>query len=157
MVLKINLLCLVLFLPSVFSASFPLTAVSHYSELAPCAASHLSRDFNTYIYDGCSSANTPVSAYGSCLCAQRLSTVQRSISIDFEFDPECSSTAVQPFVTAFCDKWGVDIGAAERSHPSTTTTLGRSRPTGTGTSLHLHKQQYVRLRGYIAIQLLLET
>ncbi|KAL9046183.1 MAG: hypothetical protein Q9214_000919 [Letrouitia sp. 1 TL-2023] len=133
MVLQLELFGPILFLPFVFSASFPLTVISHYSELAPCAASHLSVDFNTYFYDGCSSANTPISAYGSCLCAQRLSSIQQSISIDFEFDPECSSTAVQPFVTAFCDKWGVDIGAVERSHPSTTTTLGRTGPTGAAT------------------------
>lgn len=157
MMLKTELSCFAVFLPFVFSASFPLTAVSHYSELAPCAISHLSVDLNSYIYDGCSSANTPISAYGSCLCAQRLSTIQRSISIDFEFDPECSSTAVQPFVTAFCDRWGVDIGAAERSRPSTTTTLGRSRITGTGTSLQLYKQRYVRLTEFIAMQLLPEA
>lgn len=121
-------------IPFVLAADFPLTAISHYSELSPCAVSHLSVVLDGYAYNGCSSANTPISAYGSCLCAQRLSTVQKSISFDFKIDAECSSTGVQPFLTAFCGQWGVDIGAAEKAHPSTTTAVGGglTRSSGTG-------------------------
>ncbi|KAL8865821.1 MAG: hypothetical protein Q9174_006673, partial [Haloplaca sp. 1 TL-2023] len=44
--------------------------------------------------------------------------------VGFEYDEECSSTGVQPYLTAFCGQWGVDIGAAERARPSSTTTVG---------------------------------
>lgn len=138
---KIEPLLLLLFLPTIFSASFPLTAISHYSELAPCAASHVSVILDESIFDGCSS-NTPISVYGSCLCAQRLSWVQSDISVDFGvYDPECSLTAVQPYLTAFCGQWGVDIGAAEKAKPSTTTTLGGSLagPTGGGMCFDAHR------------------
>ncbi|KAL8917664.1 MAG: hypothetical protein Q9172_005745 [Xanthocarpia lactea] len=67
------------------------------------------------------------------MCAQRLRSVQYRISNSFEYDDECSSTAVQPYLTAFCGQWGVDIAAAEKAKPSTTTTLGGSRPTGQAT------------------------
>lgn len=114
------------------SASFPLTAISHYTELAPCAVSHLEQDLNTWPYDGCTSANTPISAYGSCICAQRLHSIQAEISLDFGADPECSTTSVQPYLTAFCEKWGVDIGAVDRASASTTTTLAAGGGNGAG-------------------------
>ncbi|KAI4098040.1 MAG: hypothetical protein LQ339_006608 [Xanthoria mediterranea] len=111
------------FLPLARSdVSFPLTAISHYSELSPCGVSHVSRVLDETLYQGCTSA-TPISAYGSCLCAQRLRSVQKYISINFEYDYECSSTGVQPYLTAFCAQWGVDIAAAEKSKPSSTTTV----------------------------------
>ena len=127
---------LLFFVPNVLSASFPLTAVSHYSSLAPCAQSHLTQELDSYIYNGCSSA-TPISAYGSCICAQRLESIQFEISLDFEYDPECSSTSVQPFLTAFCNRWGVDIAAAGAA---ATTTAGVV-PTAGGmrSSLHNHE------------------
>lgn len=131
--LPILLSCLVL-VPTVLSASFPLTAISHYSSLAPCAVSHLDQELNNWPYDGCSSA-TPISAYGSCICAQRLHSIQFEISLDFGADTECSTTAVQPFLTAFCDKWGVDIAAADNIQASTTTTLAGSGPTSGGMTL----------------------
>ncbi|KAL8714639.1 MAG: hypothetical protein Q9220_001588 [cf. Caloplaca sp. 1 TL-2023] len=112
------------------SANFPLTAVTEYTSLAPCAASHLTQELNGWIYEGCSS-NTPISAYGSCICAQRMSSIQREVSIDFEFDPECSTTGVQPYLTAFCNRWGVDLAAAEKG-PATTTKAG-TPSTGTAT------------------------
>lgn len=124
------------FLPLVRAdVSFPLTAISHYSELSPCGVSHVSRVLDETLYQGCTSA-TPISAYGSCLCAQRLRSVQKYISINFRYDDECSSTGVQPYLTAFCAQWGVDIAAAERSKPSSTTTVsggGDSAETGKGT------------------------
>ena len=113
-----ELVALLFFVPNVLSASFPLTAISYYSSLAPCAQSHLTQELDSWIYDGCSSA-TPISAYGSCICAQRLGSIQEEISIDFKFDPECSYTSVQPFLTAFCNRWGVNIGDA--GAPATTT------------------------------------
>ena len=120
------------FLPAILcTVSFPLTAISHYSELSPCAVSHLSGVLDRSFYGGCTSA-TPISAYGSCMCAQRLRSIQYSISLEFRYDDECSSTAVQPYLTAFCGQWGVDIAAAEKAKPSTTTTLGGGRPTGQG-------------------------
>ncbi|KAL8755874.1 MAG: hypothetical protein Q9199_003331 [Rusavskia elegans] len=117
-------LFLLSFLPLTLSnVSFPITAISHYSELSPCAVSHVSEILDESYYDGCSSA-TPISAYGSCLCAQRLRSVQSAISVAFViYDDECSSTGIQPYLTAFCGQWGVDIGAAEKSRPSSTTTL----------------------------------
>ncbi|KAL8796958.1 MAG: hypothetical protein Q9195_000729 [Heterodermia aff. obscurata] len=124
-----ELVVLIFFVPNVLSASFPLTAVSYYSSLAPCAQSHLTEELDSWIYDGCSSA-TPISAYGSCICAQRLGSIQKEISIDFEFDPECSSTSVQPFLTAFCNRWGVDIGADGAA--VTTTTAAGAEPTAGG-------------------------
>ncbi|KAI4230500.1 MAG: hypothetical protein LQ349_006245 [Xanthoria aureola] len=124
------------FLPLVRAdVSFPLTAISHYSELSPCGVSHVSRVLDETLYQGCTSA-TPISAYGSCLCAQRLRSVQKYISINFRYDDECSSTGVQPYLTAFCAQWGVDIAAAERSKPSSTTTVsggGDSAETGKAT------------------------
>ena len=120
MVLTQELVALLFFVPNVLSASFPLTAVSYYSSLAPCAQSHLTEELDGWVYDGCSSA-TPISAYGSCICAQRLESIQEEISIDFEFDTECSTTAVQPFLTAFCKRWGVDIGAAGAAASASTT------------------------------------
>ena len=132
-----GLATLLFFVPNVLSASFPLTAVSHYSSLAPCAQSHLTQELDSWPYDGCSSA-TPISAYGSCICAQRLESIQFEISLEFEYDPECSSTAVQPFLTAFCNRWGVDIGAAGAA---VTTTAGVV-PTAGGiySSLLKHRQ-----------------
>ncbi|KAI4219282.1 MAG: hypothetical protein L6R36_008433 [Xanthoria steineri] len=124
------------FLPLARSdVSFPLTAISHYSELSPCGVSHVSRVLDETLYRGCTSA-TPISAYGSCLCAQRLRSVQSYISIAFQYDDECSSTSVQPYLTAFCAQWGVEIAAAEKSKPSSTTTLsggGNSAETGKAT------------------------
>lgn len=129
-------LFLLSFLPLTLSnVSFPITAISHYSELSPCAVSHVSEILDESYYDGCSSA-TPISAYGSCLCAQRLRSVQSAISVAFViYDDECSSTGLQPYLTAFCGQWGVDIGAAEKSRPSSTTTLlgaGGGAETGQG-------------------------
>lgn len=122
--LIISLLLIVPLFPSrISSASFPLTNISHYTELAPCAVSHIEKDLNGWPYDGCSSANTPISAYGSCICAQRLHSIQFELSLDFGADAECSTTSVQPYLTAFCDKWGVDIGTVDRASASTTTTL----------------------------------
>lgn len=127
------------FLPLARSdVSFPLTAISHYSELSPCGVSHVSRVLDETLYRGCTSA-TPISAYGSCLCAQRLRSVQSYISIAFQYDDECSSTSVQPYLTAFCAQWGVEIAAAEKSKPSSTTTLsggGNSAETGKGTYMY---------------------
>lgn len=127
------------FLPLARSdVSFPLTAISHYSELSPCGVSHVSRVLDETLYQGCTSA-TPISAYGSCLCAQRLRSVQKYISINFEYDYECSSTGVQPYLTAFCAQWGVDIAAAEKSKPSSTTTVsggGDAAETGKGTYIY---------------------
>ncbi|KAL8864009.1 MAG: hypothetical protein Q9198_010160, partial [Flavoplaca austrocitrina] len=132
MTLNIFILILLCFLPSTLSTvSFPLTAIPHYSELSPCAVSHLSQDFNIWWYDGCTSA-TPISAYGSCLCAQRLRTLQNAISRDFEADDECSSTGVQAYLTAFCAQWGVDIGAAEKAKASSTTTVADGGAAETG-------------------------
>lgn len=109
---------LLLFITRVLSADFPLTAIPYYSNLSPCAVSHVDVGLNSQIYGGCSSA-TPVSAYGSCLCAQRISSVNFHISNYFEFDPECSSTSVQSYLTAFCNRWGVDLAAA--GAPASTT------------------------------------
>ena len=81
-------------------------------------------------YDGCSQA--PISAYGSCICAQRMSSLQRQISIAFEFDLECSTTGVQPFVTAFCDYYGVNLAEKEKGAARTTATTGASQPGATG-------------------------
>ena len=120
MVTNKEFVALLFFVPKVLSASFPLTAVSYYNALAPCAQSHITQELDSDVYDGCSSA-TPISAYGSCICAQRLESIQFEISLDFEFDPECSSTSVQRFLTAFCNRWGVDIGAAGAA---ATTTAG---------------------------------
>ncbi len=134
MALMYSVFLLLSFLPAILcTVSFPLTAISHYSELAPCAVSHLSGILDRSAFIGCSSA-TPIPAYGSCMCAQRLRSIQNSISREFRFDDECSTTAVQPYLTAFCGQWGVDIAAVEKARPSTTTTLGGSRPTGQGTS-----------------------
>ena len=132
MMLELSLLVLILLAPSVLPASFPLTAISGYTFLAPCAASHLSFGLDTWFYDGCSSA-TPISAYGSCICAQRLSSIQRELSIDFGADTECSTSGVQPFLTAFCDKWGVDIGAVAAGGGGTgTATAANEVATGGG-------------------------
>lgn len=103
--------------------SFPLTAISHYSELSPCAVSHISQNWNDPWYKGCNS-ETPISAYGSCLCVLRLRTLQNQISRDFQNDDECSSNGVQAYLTAFCGHWGVDIRAAEKAEASSTTTVG---------------------------------
>lgn len=129
---KLELVALFLFASGVFSATFPLTAISHYSELAPCAASHLTNELISLNYDGCSAAQLGLSSYGSCICAQRLGSMQRMISIDFEFDPECSSTSVQPFLTAFCNRWGVDIGAVGGGASATTTAAAKGTPTSGG-------------------------
>ncbi|KAL8951985.1 MAG: hypothetical protein Q9222_002077 [Ikaeria aurantiellina] len=61
----------------------------------------------------------------------RMSSIQFEISLDFEFDPECSTTGVQPYVTAFCNRWGVDLAAAEKG-PTATTKAG-TQSTGTAT------------------------
>lgn len=140
MVLLHLLLFFLSFLPLARAdVSFPLTAISHYSELSPCGVSHVSRVLDETLYRGCTSA-TPISAYGSCLCAQRLRSVQSYISIAFQYDDECSSTGVQPYLTAFCAQWGVDVAAAEKSKPSSTTTVsggGDSAETGKGTYIDL--------------------
>lgn len=101
------LLCYALLSTLVLSdhASFPLTAISYYSGLAPCAASHVSGILDSTLYNGCSS-NTPISAYGSCICAQRFTSIQGEISIAFKYDAECSTTTVQPYLTAFCGQGG---------------------------------------------------
>ena len=115
-----DILLLLFSLPTVLSVSFPLTAVTEYSSLAPCAQSHVSVELSMWRYDGCSQA--PISAYGSCICAQRLSSLQREISIAFEFDTECSTTGVQPFVTAFCTYYGVNLAEKEKGAAPTTAT-----------------------------------
>ena len=127
---------ILLFIPNVLCASFPLTAISYYSALAPCAASHLSEDLDSFAYDGCTSA-TPISAYGSCLCAQRLHSIQAWISRDFGADTECSTTSVQPFLTAFCNKWGVNIGAVDAGGAGITTAAGTA-PTAEGLCFSLN-------------------
>ena len=120
---------ILLSIPNVLCASFPLTAVSYYSALAPCAVTHLSVELDSYAYDGCGSA-TPISAYGSCLCAQRLHSIQFEISLDFGADTECSTTSVQPFLTAFCNKWGVNIGAVDAGGAGITTAAGAAPTAG---------------------------
>lgn len=127
-----ELFLLLFSLPTVLSVSFPLTAITKYSSLAQCAQSHVSVQLSMWSYAGCSLA--PISAYGSCICAERLSSLQREISIAFRFDPECSSTSVQPFVTAFCDYYGVNIAEKEQGAAPTTATAtaGGSQPGATG-------------------------
>ena len=126
----IELLLLLFSFPTVFSVSFPLTAITEYSSLAQCAQSHVSVELSMWSYAGCSLA--PISAYGSCICAERLSSLQREISIAFEFDTECSSTSVQPFVTAFCDYYGVDLAEKEKGAAHATATAGGSQTGPTG-------------------------
>lgn len=127
---RFELLQLLFCLPLVLSyASFPLTAIPHYSELSPCAASYMGDVLGSSIYRGCTSA-TPISAYGSCLCAQRLSSINYGISFEFRFDAECSSTSVQSFVTAFCDRWGVDLAAKAGTGPVTDTGTGTTTAVG---------------------------
>ena len=105
------ILFLLPFLPLTLSTvSFPLTAIPHYSELSPCAVSHLSQNWNDPWYKGCSS-ETPISAYGSCLCVLRLSTLQNQISRDFQNDDDCSSNGVQAYLTAFCGQRFAGSGA----------------------------------------------
>ena len=131
------ILFLLPFLPLTLSTvSFPLTAIPHYSELSPCAVSHLSQNWNDPWYKGCSS-ETPISAYGSCLCVLRLSTLQNQISRDFQNDDDCSSNGVQAYLTAFCGQWGVDIRAAEKVEASRTTTVGNGGAAETGQGMVL--------------------
>ena len=138
---KLELVAIFLFTSSVFSVTFPLTAISHYSELAPCAASHLTEELISGYYNGCSSAQLGLSSYGSCICAQRLSSIQMMISIQFAIDTECSSTSVQPFLSAFCDRWGVDIGA-DGGGASATTTAAGGIPTSAGSLSFLSSVLY---------------
>jgi len=96
---------------AVFSdVSFPITAPAAYTDLSPCAATTISEYLNSWPYDGCGSA-TPISAYGSCLCAQRINSVQFEINLDLTADPECSETGVSEFLTQFCSMWHVTLGA----------------------------------------------
>ena len=155
MMSKYEPLLLLFYLPVAFSyASFPLTAIAHYSELSPCAASYMGDVFDSQIYRGCTSA-TPISAYGSCICAQRLSSINWRIDFSFEYDAECSSTSVQSFLTAFCDRWGVDLAAKAGTGPTTdtgtgTTTAAGGSPTGsTSQGMCIHLQNPVTSTDHI--------